>query len=49
MLWDVSSPGECREEDVAGIDVNMGCPKEFSVKVSVYVCQCVCVFVEVHL
>ena len=23
----------CREEDVAGIDVNMGCPKEFSLKV----------------
>lgn len=23
----------CRQNDVAGIDVNMGCPKEFSVKV----------------
>lgn len=22
----------CREKDVAGIDINMGCPKEFSVK-----------------
>jgi len=23
----------CRQNDVAGIDVNMGCPKEFSIKV----------------
>ena len=25
----------CREKDVAGIDVNMGCPKEFSLKVGI--------------
>lgn len=24
----------CREKDVAGIDINMGCPKTFSVSVS---------------
>ena len=28
MMWFVNS-----EKDVAGIDVNMGCPKEFSIKV----------------
>lgn len=22
----------CRENDIAGIDINMGCPKEFSIK-----------------
>ena len=25
----------CRENDVAAIDVNMGCPKDYSVKVSI--------------
>ena len=27
---------DCREQDVAGIDVNMGCPKEFSIKVPLF-------------
>ena len=31
----------CREEDVAGIDVNMGCPKEFSLKVHNNMTTCV--------
>ena len=31
----------CREEDVAGIDVNMGCPKEFSLKVYNNMTTCV--------
>ena len=28
----------CRENDVAGIDVNMGCPKDYSVKVQKLSC-----------
>ena len=28
----------CRENDVAGIDVNMGCPKDYSVKVQSVSC-----------
>lgn len=24
---------KCRENDVAGIDINMGCPKDYSTKV----------------
>lgn len=34
MLKNISIVSPFRESDVAGIDINMGCPKEYSTKAS---------------